>query len=526
MKTLHFFTLILFIFRLSPVMAQVPKISSFTTAPATVFVDFDGQYVTGTAWNMTGDINALAAGYSADTIQQIIGRVAEDYRPFNLNITTDSAVYWAAPANKRIRVIVTPTSQWYGAAGGVAYVGSFIWGDNTPAWVFCALLGNRPKWVAEAISHEVGHTLGLQHQSVYDAACHKTAEYSTGLGTGEIGWAPIMGAGYYQNHTTWNIGPNTINCSTIQNDFNIISTQNGFGLRPDDHGNNNATATTINVLGDAFSVNGLINTSSDVDVFKLVIPSATSLKLNAIPQNVGSNDDGANVDIKVTLLNGSDTINSYNPSTLLNAGVDTNLNAGTYYLAVDGVGNIYHDDVGSIGLYSITGNTMVLLPVKDFNFSGTVINNKHQLSWLLQTDEAVKQVVLESSSDGLHFTTLAVLAPTVQSYSNQPMGIETVYYRLKIITATNSQGYASNIISLKSRTGTGGIQVINNGATGITIKSGDNFVYQLYTAGGQLLGSGKLNPGINQLTDYGAKGLLLLHCSNGNQSFTQKLIKQ
>jgi len=106
------------------------------------------------------------------------------------------------------------------------------------------------------------------------------------------------------------------------------------------------------------------------------------------------------------------------------------------------------------------------------------------------------------------------------------MGIETVYYRLKIITATNSQGYASNIISLKSRTGTGGIQVINNGATGITVKSGDNFVYQLYTAGGQLLGSGKLNPGINQLTDYGAKGLLLLHCSNGNQSFTQKLIKQ
>jgi len=527
MKPLQFFILVLFIARLSPAIAQLPKLNSFATASATVFIDFDGHYVSGTAWNMTGDINALPAGYSNDTIQQIFGRVAEDYRPFNLNITTDSAVYWAAPVNKRMRVIVTPTSQWYGAAGGVAYVGSFVWGDNTPAWVFCALLGNRPKWVAEAISHEVGHTLGLQHQSVYDASCHKTAEYSTGLGTGEIGWAPIMGAGYYQNHTTWNIGPNTINCSTIQNDFDIIRTNNGFGLRPDDHGNNNSAATPINVLGDAsFAVNGLINTSSDIDVFKLDIPATTSLKLNAIPQNVGNNDDGANVDIKVTLLYGNDTINSYNPSTLLNAGVDTNLNAGTYYLVVDGVGNIYHDDVGSIGLYTITGNLLTLLPVKDFNFSGTVNNSKHQLSWLLQTDEAVKQVLVESSPDGLHFTTLAALSPAVQSYTNQPLGIETIYYRLKAITATNSQGYVSNIISLKSRTVTGGIQVINTNTGGITVKSGDNFVYQLFTAGGQLLGSGKLTPGTNQLTASGATGLLLLHCSNGNQSFTQKLIKQ
>ncbi|MEP6728628.1 MAG: hypothetical protein ABJC98_22585, partial [Bacteroidota bacterium] len=308
--------------------------------------------------------------------------------------------------------------------------------------------------------------------------------------------------------------------------FDIINTKNGFGLRPDDHGDNNTTATAINIFADAFTASGLINTSTDVDVFKLVIPAVTSLKLSAIPQNVGSGDDGANIDIKVTLLNGTDTINSYNPLTLLNAGVDTNLNAGTYYLVVDGVGNIYHNDVGSVGLYNITGNTSTLLPVKNFNFSGSINNDKHQLSWLLQTDEVIKQVVIESSTDAQHFTTLAALNPAIRSYANQPWDTETIYYRLKVITELNGQGYASNIISLKSRTGMSGIQVINNNSGDITIKSSGYFVYQLFTAGGQLIGSGKLNAGINQVAARGIKGVLLLHCSNGNQSFTQKLIKQ
>lgn len=400
MKPRLYFLLIAFSFLQLQAMAQLPKLNSFSSAPATVFIDFDGHYVTGTAWNWNGDIAAAPSGLSNGAITEIFTRVSEDYRPFNLNITTDSTVFLAAPANKRMRVIVTPTSSWYGASGGVAYVGSFTWGDNTPAWVFSALLGNRTKWVAEAISHEVGHTLGLQHQSVYDANCKKTAEYSIGLGSGEIGWAPIMGAGYYQNHTTWQIGPNTVNCSTIQNDFDIIKTNNGFGLRPDDHGNNTSTATDIAITGGSFAASGLINTAADVDVFKLVISNTTWVNLSAIPLNVGSNDDGANVDIKVSLLNGNDTINSYNPSTLLNAGVDTNLNAGIYYLVVDGVGNIYHNDEGSIGLYSITGNILSVLPVKNFNFSGKLINDKHQLSWLLQTDDAVKKLVLESAVDG------------------------------------------------------------------------------------------------------------------------------
>ncbi|MEP7279487.1 MAG: hypothetical protein ABI813_12635 [Bacteroidota bacterium] len=527
MKTSSCFLLLIATIARLPAFAQTPKLNSYATAKATVFIDFDGQFVSGTAWNYNGDINATASGLSDASITEIMNRVGEDYRPFDLNITTDSTVYWSAPRNKRMRVIVTPSSQWYGSsAAGVAYVGSFIWGDNTPAWVFSALLGNQPKWVAEAVSHEVGHTLGLQHQSSYDANCNKTAEYNTGLGTGEIGWAPIMGAGYYQNHTTWHIGPNTINCSNLQNDFDIISTKNGFGLRADDHGDNNATATDINVFADAFSASGLINTASDLDVFKLNLTHPTTLQLSAIPQNVGSGDDGANVDIKVTLLYGNDTINSYNPLTLLNAGVDTNLNAGTYYLVVDGVGNIYHDDVGSIGLYNLVGSLATLLPVKDLHFSGTINNNKHHLSWSFQWNENLKQSIIETSPDGQHFSVLASLNPAVKTYSYQPTGNAPLYYRLKIMTAGNGQTYTSDIIRLSGSISAPRIQVIHTGDDKITVSSKEKFIYQLFTTGGQLVSSGKLIAGSNQVRTAGAKGLLILHCSNENLSFSEKIIKQ
>ena len=528
MKSIQYLFLIFFTAVTVPLAAQTPLLNSYPSASATVFLDFDGQYVTGTSWNWGGPIAAQPAGFSDAAITEIFNRVSEDYRPFDLNITTDSTYYLNAPIDKRMRIIITPTSQWYGAAGGVAFVGSFSWGDNTPAWVFSALLGNNIKWVAEAVSHETGHTLGLQHQSTFDASCHKTAEYSAGQGTGEIGWAPIMGVGYYQNLTTWHVGPNTIGCNSIQNDFDIISTYNGFGLRADDHGNTTATATSINVFGGNFTASGLINTATDIDAFKIVIPTTSNFKLTAIPQNVGAGDAGANIDIKVTLLNNTDTIGAYNPSTLLNAGVDTNLNAGTYYLLVDGVGNMYHNELGSMGFYTLAGSAeTVLLALNHFSLAGTADYNLHKLSWNYETDENITQLVLEASNDGKQFTAIAKMSPSTKSFSYIPLSREVIFYRLKAITVTNEIGYLSNTISIKDKSVAEKIQVINNNnANGITVNSNSNFDYQLFSAAGQLLNKGRLQQGVNNIPTQAAKGLLLLHCADGTSSFTQKLIKQ
>src|SRR5690349_23783094 len=112
MKTI--FTVLLGLAIATGVNAQVPLLNSYPSARATIFLDFDGQYVTGTSWNWSGPITAQTSGFSSSAINEMFNRVAEDYRIFNVNITTDSTVYAAAPQYQRIRIIITPTYQWYG----------------------------------------------------------------------------------------------------------------------------------------------------------------------------------------------------------------------------------------------------------------------------------------------------------------------------------------------------------------------------------------------------------------------------
>src|SRR5690606_11483983 len=109
-----------------PAFSQV-KLSSLSSAPATIFLDFDGQTVHSAAWNNGNKLFCSPSGLNDAQITEVFNRVAEDYRPFKVNITTDSTVFLAAPLNQRVRMIVTQTSDWYQGVGGGAYIGSFTW---------------------------------------------------------------------------------------------------------------------------------------------------------------------------------------------------------------------------------------------------------------------------------------------------------------------------------------------------------------------------------------------------------------
>ena len=144
----------------------LPLLSSRPGATAKLFLDFNGHFES--SWG--GDTNVSTPVFDRDNnlttftdgelaaIYEIWARVAEDYAPFNINVTTVDPGH---QANQVVAVVAIGGnwSDWYGSsAGGVAYVGGFYNGASNVGYVFDDALGNgNAKYVAEAASHEAGH---------------------------------------------------------------------------------------------------------------------------------------------------------------------------------------------------------------------------------------------------------------------------------------------------------------------------------------------------------------------------------
>jgi hypothetical protein len=212
-------------------LAQVPVLNSYSPASATVYLEFGGAEVDGTVWNEQGKIFAAPSGLTTASITWIHQQIAEHFTLFNLNITTDRSVYERAPVRQRIRIIITPEGSWYGQVSGISAVGSFVWGDDTPAWVFTDALGNNPVFIAAAATHQIGHTLGLQHQSLYDAYGVMISELSGGENNILSNDAPLMGVPFYKE-ADWKNGHPSTSSDAVQSDTAVIAgAPNNIGYR-------------------------------------------------------------------------------------------------------------------------------------------------------------------------------------------------------------------------------------------------------------------------------------------------------
>jgi hypothetical protein len=511
--------------------AQVPYgLSSNPGAPATIYLDFDGHRVNSPYWN--GGIPFICAPTALTNAQmtRVFNQVSEDFRPFNLNITTDSAVYFATAINRRQRIIITPTSSWYGSAGGVAYVESFRWGMEIPGFVFSTLLNNNAKMVSEATSHETGHTLGLYHQTQYNSSCGFVDEYNPGTGSGEISWAPIMGNSYSRNITLWHNGPNSFGCGSIQNDLDILSSAaNGFGYRTDDIANTSSAATPITITNNNYAISGFINGTSDIDFYSLNLPKSGRLVVDALPFNVGTANSAANIDLQVSLMSGNKVIGSYNPSSSLQAIIDTTLNSGTYYLRVNNTSNVNTSNYGMLGNYSITGSFTASgsLPIYSLNLSGSVDQGQHRLNWNIVADEAIESIRLEVSADGRNFTKLEDLTGTTRQFAYKPMDSKPLYYRLFVTTASQLT-YYSNIVSLKETATSANYTLLSNRINGsdIVVNSKGSYSWRLLDMNGRNLQNGRLTTGVNRLqTPTLNSGMYLLQVIDGTNITTERLIK-
>ncbi|MFC0624964.1 M12 family metallo-peptidase [Kribbella deserti] len=337
-----------------------------------IYLDFDGHTITGTAWNTNGKPATVNVGAydtdgnpgvfstaEQDVVRAVWQRVAEDYSPFDVNVTTqapaESAITRSGSSDLQYgtRVLIDP-GTWYQSGcgcGGVAYVGVYDNSSNhayyQPALVFTKGVGTGAKNIAEAASHEAGHNVGLSHDGTS----------SQGYYTGHNAWAPIMGVGYSKAITQWSNGEYS-NANNKEDDYGVVGS-NGLALRADDHGDGTANATAL-TLGT--TVNGVYATGPDVDVFRIDVSAGTfTFAANSAPV-------GGNLDIKLELLNSSGAViatadpasgqtNSATP-TGLSASINRQVAAGRYYLRVDNAGygnplNTGYSTYGSRGAYSV-----------------------------------------------------------------------------------------------------------------------------------------------------------------------------
>ncbi len=366
-----------------------------------VYLDFDGHVISGTAWNsstdplyakpfdLDGDPSTFSAAERA-AIAEIWHRVAEDFAPFDIDVTTEEPVVFDGYTG---RVLITSRTDAYGTAmpyqtaGGVAYIG--VWGRSdyptrySPALVYYDNLSRGTTYIAEASAHEFGHNLGLSHDG------NGSTTYYAGHGSGYTSWAPIMGNSYYNNVTQWSKGEYS-GANNTQDDLAVIAS--GLDWAGDDHGDGlgSATPLAVNTDGQVLVSNpeldpnnifpenkGVIDDVQDSDVFWFSAGSGqVNLTVNpAWDAFYRTGKRGANLDVQVRLLDANgQTVATSDPTSDTYSTVSANVPAGVYYVEVSGVGNGNYSAYASQGQYFIAGSippggeVIEVPPQAGFNF--------------------------------------------------------------------------------------------------------------------------------------------------------------
>ena len=347
------------------------KLHSKAKASKTIYLDFNGYTAMNSVWSVSTlkapafDLDGNPNTFNTAELSKIISiwsRVAEDFIPFDVDVTTEEPSADALIRSSKAddiygtRVVITKTGTIRCYCGGIAYVGTVAAVNAAafqPVWVFQQSLANNEKYIAEAASHEAGHNLGLFHDGQQTGT--STNYYYEGHGSGVMAWAPIMGVGYYKNVTQWSNGQYP-GANNLQDDLAVFAA-NGFTLSADDAGNTFATANPlINSASTGVRTVGVIEDVNDVDMFRIDTTGGL-LELKVKPASIGPN-----LNTKLALFKEDGAILAQNArESELSSSISTTVPAGTYFLSVSGSSHTAagtdhgYPGYGSLGQYLITG---------------------------------------------------------------------------------------------------------------------------------------------------------------------------
>jgi hypothetical protein len=329
---------------LTPDLSALLNLESRPGASKTLYINYRGGTLSGTAWNVIrnsgnditytpyssdSDANSFSA---ADRYNMWLAwrEAAEDYAPFDINVTTSEAVYLTTPVTKRVQIIATTTDFFYPNVGGVAYTNIFDTNDDyyRTGFVWNSGAGS----LGMTIAHESGHQMGLSHDGT------STAGYDSGHGV----WGPIMGSPFNKTYVQWSKGEYS-DANNQEDDLSII---NGvLGSVNDDAGDSilSATTLTLPITGHEglITPNGIF---SDVDVYSFSASGSTHIEVKPLLGDEGENR-AANLAMNVTLKNAAGmTVAGITSDDNFTLEPDTNtfvydgsLTPGTYYLTIDAV---------------------------------------------------------------------------------------------------------------------------------------------------------------------------------------------
>lgn len=433
------------------------------SSPGSVFklyMDFDGDFLSSFEWRLNRNLIGYSLDFDRatfnhqeqDVISRVWGRLAEDYAPFDIDVTTErpAELERGNPGERNVLWSIFTTTSSAGFPSSVGGVSLFNldyvpFGTTTPTFVFFNSLGPVDhNTLADVAAQENGHMFGLLH-----AGLKSGVEYYIGHGTGPTSWGPVMGAPFRRNVTQWTLAdyPNGANSpfggySTVDHQDEIAIIAGKLGVRADEVGDVPATAPPL-----ALHERHYIQSSDDVDVFAL--PATGGVELFISGYRDGGSTDGGNLDIAAEIINAAGlVVASVDDHEQTTATLDADLPPGPHFLRVHASSNpANYTTYSSIGEYTVTGAFSNIAPSFTAGAAVSVMpSTSYDAAWATNVSagpesEAAQHVTFTIS--GLTHPELFTVPPSIDETG-----------RLHFVAAPGATGTAQGTVVLTDDGGT------------------------------------------------------------------------